>query len=211
MKTPLRPRHVAAMIAASLSLYSITAFAEEESRLNGFYVNGFAGMAVLDSTVQFPETPTRPAGKFVDQGGDGPILGARGGWGRLVSRHLYLGAEAEFTVPLNVTSRLMAYGAEYRARLRNEAGVFGRIGWSPERNSLFFLRAGVTIPRQSFQSVRDGNDPGADWSVVPTIGIGAETHITRNVAARVDATYSIPTGVNQIESYRLTAGLVWRF
>lgn len=210
MKTYLKPKHVAAMVGASLCLYSITAFAEE-NRLNGFYVNGFAGIAVLDSTVEFPETATRPAGKIVDQGGDGPIFGMRAGWGRMATRHLYLGTEAELTLPLNVTSRLMAYGAEYRARLRNEAGVFGRIGWSPEGNSLFFLRAGVTVPRQSFQSVRDGNDPGTNWSVVPTIGLGAETHLTRNVAARIDATYSMPTGVNRIESYRLTAGLVWRF
>lgn len=192
-------------------MISSAAFAQE-SRLPGFYLGGFAGAAVLDSTVTFPATDTRPAAKFVDQGGDGPIFGLRAGWGTMISQHGYAGAEAEFIVPYNVTSRLQALGAEYRARLRNEVGVYGRLGWSPEGNSLFFMRAGVTVPRQNFESVQGGNNAGnADWTLVPSLGLGAETHLTRNLVARIDATYSWPSGTNVIESYRMTAGLAWRF
>lgn len=184
----------------------------QDNRLSGFYLGAFGGMVVLDSTIVFPATETRPAAKFVDQGGDGPIFGVRAGWGTMIGRHTYAGAEAEFIVPYNATSRLMALGAEYRARLRNEIGLYGRLGWSPEGNSLFFMRAGVTVPRQTFESVQGGNDSGGtDWSMVPTIGLGAETHLTRNLVARIDATYSWPSGTNVIESYRMTAGLAWRF
>jgi hypothetical protein len=196
-----------ALLAAGL-LGAAPAHAQEV-RLDGFYLGVFGGMAVVDSTVVIPATATRPAAKFVDQGGDGAVVGLRAGWGRLVSRHVYLGVEGEFLLPINVTSRLMALGVEYRDSLRNEFGVHGRVGWSPEGNSLFFLRAGMTIPRQSFENVPGGSRE--TWSVAPSIGLGAETHLSRHLVARIDATYSWPTGDNRMESYRMTAGLAWRF
>ncbi|WP_198377688.1 outer membrane beta-barrel protein [Neoroseomonas rubea] len=196
------------LLAAALAATALPA-AAEEARLNGVYLGVFGGMAVIDSTVVIPATATRPAAKFVDQGGDGAILGLRAGWGTMISRHGYAGVEGEFLLPIEVTSRLMALGVEYRDRLRNEFGLYGRLGWSPEGNSLFFLRAGMTIPRQSFDAV-----PGASretWSVAPAIGLGAETHLSRHLVARIDATYSWPSGDNRMESYRMTAGLAWRF
>ncbi len=200
------------LVASCISLAG-TGAAAEGSRLSGFYLGGFGGVVVLDSTVVFPATTTRPEAKFVDQGGDGVVLGVRGGWGTMVGRNTYAGVEAEFVAPMNVTSRLMALGTEYRARLRNEVGVYGRVGWAPAgQNSMMFLRAGVSVPRQTFQAVQGGNTAkGADWSLVPTVGIGAETHLSRNLVARIDATYSWPQGTNVIESYRMTAGLAWRF
>jgi hypothetical protein len=102
----------------------------QTAEIEGFYISSFAGLAVLDSTVSFPATENRPAAKFVDQGGDGAIFGGRVGWGRLVTQHVYLGGELEGVFPWGVTSRLMAFGVEYRARLQAEAGAYGRIGWS---------------------------------------------------------------------------------
>lgn len=194
--------------AIALAATALPAHAQEV-RLNGFYLGVFGGMAVIDSTVTIPATATRPAAKFVDQGGDGPVVGLRAGWGSMISRHGYAGIEADLLLPIDVTSRLMAMGVEYRDRLRNEFGVFGRLGWSPEGNSLFFLRAGMTIPRQSFENVPGGTRD--TWSVAPAIGLGAETHLSRRLVARIDATYSWPTGENRMESYRMTAGLAWRF
>lgn len=194
--------------AIALAAAALPAHAQEV-RLNGFYLGVFGGMAVIDSTVTIPATATRPAAKFVDQGGDGAVVGLRAGWGSMISRHGYAGIEADLLLPIDVTSRLMAMGVEYRDRLRNEFGVFGRLGWSPEGNSLFFLRAGMTIPRQSFENVPGGTRD--TWSVAPAIGLGAETHLSRRLVARIDATYSWPTGENRMESYRMTAGLAWRF
>jgi opacity protein-like surface antigen len=202
------PRIARPLLAAVLAGAALPALAEEV-RLDGFYLGIFGGMAVLDSTVVIPATDTRPAAKFVDQGGDGAVVGLRVGWGSMISRHGYAGLEGDFLLPIEVTSRLMALGVEYRDRLRNEFGVFGRLGWSPEGNSLFFLRAGMTIPRQSFDNVPGGTRD--TWSVAPAIGLGAETHLSRHLVARIDATYSWPTGDNRMESYRMTAGLAWRF
>ena len=203
----------ATALAMSMPLLPAAAWSQEPATtpVSGFYANIFAGMIVLDSTIVFPATATRPAAKFVDQGGDGAIFGARLGWGTLVTRNIYLGAEIEGTYPWNVTSRLMAFGAEYRARLRSEIGAFGRIGWSPDGRSMAFFRAGVTVPRQNFEAVQDGANTGADWRVVPALGLGAEVALSRHLAFRVDATYSMPNGDNLFESYRLNAGLTYRF
>lgn len=76
---------------------------------------------------------------------------------------------------------------------------------------IFGARAGVTVPRQSFQSVENGAPANADWSLVPAFGLGGEVHVTQSVAIRFDATYSIPSGANRIESWRMTAGALWRF
>lgn len=214
MRSWILSKYCRVFVGSALALLAMgganRAFGADES-VNGFYVSGFAGMIVLDSTVEFPETPTRPAAKFVDQGGDGVILGARAGWGRLVTQRVYLGGELEATIPWNVTSRLMAFGTEYRARLRSEFGAFARIGWSFDSRSLVFLRAGLTIPTQNFQSVENGSNARANWTAVPTLGVGAEVPIGGSWAARVDASYSWPNGANAIESYRLTASLTYRF
>ena len=202
---------VSALIAAVAILATAPAARAEESRFSGFHLGAFAGVALIDSTVEFPATATHPAAKFVDQGGDGPIFGIRGGWGAMIGDQTYAGVEGEFLVPYNVTSRLMALGVEYRARLRNEFGLYGRIGIMPDRASLLYLRAGLTIPRQNFEVVQGGNAPGADWSLVPAIGLGAEGFVSRNLALRLDATYSVPTGTNKMESWRVTAGVVWHF
>ena len=119
----------------------------EQAAISGFFLNGFAGAAVIDSTVSFAATASRPAGRFVDQGGDGLLVGARLGWGTVLASHLYAGAELEGVAPYNVTSRLMAYGAEYRTRLRNEVGAYARLGWTSDGGSLVFIRAGFSMPR----------------------------------------------------------------
>ncbi|WP_137124870.1 hypothetical protein [Roseomonas sp. HF4] len=183
--------------------------AAQEDRLGGFHIGIFGGEAILDSTVTIPATATSPGAVFVDQGGDGFIFGARAGWGRLVTERAYLGIEGEAIVPYNVTSRLNALGVEYRARLRNEFGVYGRIGYAPARDGMVYFRAGLTVPRQSFQST--GGQDGADWTLVPAFGVGGEIHVTHDIALRVDATYSVPSGANRIESWRLTGGILWRF
>ena len=108
----------------------------EGPNVSGYYINGFAGAAIIDSTVRFAATADRPAGRFVDQGGDGLLVGARLGWGTVMATHVYVGAEVEGVAPYDVSSRLMAYGAEYRARLRNEIGAYARLGWTSDGGSL---------------------------------------------------------------------------
>lgn len=200
-------------LALSAPLIPAISFAEESSAppVTGFYANAFAGMIVMDSTIVFPATESRPQAKFVDQGGDGALFGARLGWGTLVSQHIYTGIEAEGLVPWNATSRLKAFGVEYRTRLRSEIGAYGRIGWSPDGRSLLFFRAGLTVPRQNFETVQDGARRGADWTAVPALGLGAEVPLTRHVAFRIDASYTWPNGDNIFETYRLNAGLTYRF
>jgi hypothetical protein len=79
-------------------------------------------------------------------------------------------------------------------------------------HSLIYLRAGVSVPRQNFESVQGGNDAkSADFTLVPTIGGGMEMNFSRRFFGRADITYSWPTGENAIESYRFTAGLGIRF
>ena len=196
--------------AVACLLLPCSAFAVED-RLSGFYIGGFAGAAVIDSTVELPATETTPAVKFVDQGGDGAIFGLRLGWGTMLSRQAYAGIEAEAIIPHEVTSRLMAMGVEYRARLRGEVGLYGRLGWSVDGNTLLFLRAGLSVPRQTFTSPRHAGGEDTDWSVAPGFGLGIETHLTRNLLVRMDIHYSAPSGTNSLELYHLTAGLAWRF
>lgn len=200
------------LLGVSISLACAAPAQSQESQVSGFYINGFAGAAIIDSTVRFAATPDRPAGRFVDQGGDGLLVGGRFGWGSVVATHLYLGAEAEGVAPYNVTSRLMAYGAEYRARLRNEVGAYARIGWTLNGGSLIFARAGFSMPRQIFQSTQSPTGRNsADWSAVPAFGVGAEVPIWGPVFARVDVGYSLQHGANRLETYRLNAGLTLRF
>lgn len=204
---------------SALAMLGCLAFAPQHAwadgrnaEVDGYYVGLFAGAVVIDSTVDFPATETRPAGRIVDQGGDGLILGVRAGWGTMLDRTIYAGFEGEIVLPHNVTSRLDAYGAEYRARLRNELGVYGRLGWVTYGHSLIYLRAGVSVPRQNFESVQGGNDAkSADFTLVPTIGGGMEMNFSQRLFGRADITYSWPTGENAIESYRFTAGLGMRF
>ena len=127
---------------------------------------------------------------------------------RALGERLYLGAEIEGLWPLAVTSRLNAAGAEYRARLRQEVGAYGRIGYSPDGRSLVYLRGGLTIPRQVFETAHQAS---ARWQPGPAIGAGAEVALTENLLIRLDATWDLPAGRNSLESYRMSAGIVWRF
>ena len=60
---------------------------------------------------------------------------------------------------------------EARARLRNEFGLYGRLGYSAAPGSMIYARAGMTLPRQSFQSAGGSADGGADWTLVPAFGV----------------------------------------
>ena len=182
----------------------------QDSRLPGFYIGGFGGLAVIDSTIDLPATDTAPAVKLVDQGGDGFIFGLRGGWGTLLSHSSYAGIEAEGIIPANVRSRMMAMGVEYTADLRGEIGVYGRLGWAPDENSLVFLRVGAVALGQSFSTSR-GTGDSSEWDIVPAIGVGMETHLTRNLLVRIDFHYTAQAGANAMEVFHMTAGLGWRF
>lgn len=210
----MRQRIVWMIIASaliSLPLLATQAAASDRRPVEGPYIGAFAGLIVLDSTVVFPATSTRPAAKFVDQGGDGIAFGLRAGWGRLVGENTYVGIELEGILPHNATSRLMAAGMEYRARLRSEVGLYGRLGWSPDGRNLIYTRFGLTVPKQNYQSVREPANARAEWTPVPTIGVGHEIALTDRVSTRVDVTYSFPNGPNILESYRMTLGLTYRF
>lgn len=206
---PVLRRALRAALLLALLLQPLAAAAEaREDRLSGVTLGAFFGLAVLDSTVTAP----RPGGgaplRFVDQGGDGMIYGLRLGYGRLLAGGVYLGAEIEGLLPIGVTSRLNAAGVEYRARLREELGAYGRIGWSPDGRTLLYLRAGLTVPHQVFET-----GTGAQSRSTPAValGAGAEVFVTRQLGIRLDGTWDLPAGRNDLESYRVSAGLVWRF
>jgi hypothetical protein len=168
--------------------------------MDGFNVNVFGGVATLDSTVSFPATATTPAAKFVDLGGDGLLIGARAGWGRSRPSGLYLGAELGGILPHGVTSRLSAFGIEYRARFTSELGAYGRIGFTPGGGHRLCARAGVSVPRQAFESA--GGVPSSDrWTPAPAVGVGAEVALAPRWAARFDTTYSFPSSNTAIESW----------
>ena len=182
----------------------------EGSRLHGFYIGAFGGLAVLDSTVNLPATDSTPNVKLVDQGGDGFIFGLRAGWGTNFNHSGYAGIEVEGILPNNVRSRMMAMGVEYTAHMRGEVGFYGRLGWAPDENSMIFLRAGAAAFRQSFTNSR-GTGESTEWDIVPAIGVGMETHLTRNLLVRIDFHYTGQAGMNAMEAYHVTAGLAWRF
>ncbi|HYF09444.1 MAG TPA: outer membrane beta-barrel protein [Acetobacteraceae bacterium] len=195
-------------LLAALALLLPGAARAQEDRLSGLYINAFFGLAVLDSTVTVPGTGGAPPMRFVDQGGDGMIYGLRLGYGHRFSEGLYLGAEIEGLLPISVTSRLMAAGVEYRARLRQEIGAYGRVGYSLDGRSLLFFRAGLTVPHQVFETGAEAQSrrtPGL------ALGAGAEVLVLPRVGIRLDGTWDLPAGRNDLESYRATLAVVWRF
>lgn len=199
-----------AALAATLLLAPLAARAEEarEDRLSGFTAGAFFGMAVMDSTVDAPNPAGGPPLRFVDQGGDGMIYGLRLGYGRLLDRGLYLGAELEGLLPIAVTSRLNAAGVVYRARLREEIGGYLRAGYAPDGRTLLYIRAGLTMPHQVFET-----GVAATGNTTPhlAIGAGAEVFVTPRIGIRLDGTWDMPAGRNDLESYRVSAGFVFRF
>ena len=208
MQAPARRRAAPLALALMLLLAPAAARAEADDRISGLYINAFFGLAVMDSTVNIPAQGSRPAMRFVDQGGDGMIYGLRLGYGRRLEDGLYLGAEIEGLLPIMVTSRLMAAGAEYRARLRQEVGGYLRIGYSLDGRSLLYVRGGLTLPRQVFET---GESAQSRSTPAVAVGAGAEVHVSPRAAIRLDATWNLPSGRNDLESYRLSAGVVWRF
>ncbi|MES2710043.1 MAG: hypothetical protein V4653_00535, partial [Pseudomonadota bacterium] len=114
--------------------------------VEGFYVGAFAGAIIVDSKVTIHDNGTQSSARLQDIGA---ILGLRGGWGMRLTPGLYVGAELEGLIPANVNSRYSALGQTYRRRIREEIGVYGRVGWSPDGQSLLFLRAGMAAPLDS--------------------------------------------------------------
>lgn len=184
---------------------------ETSDRLSGIYIGAFAGAVVLDSTVRFATEKPKGGPKLVDQGGDGQIGGLRAGWGAMLNDHVYLGLEVEASKTHRAISRYNSHRSDYQSNLEGDFGTYGRLGWSPEGNSLIFVRAGVSAQDYKVRASRRlvGHLGGA--VVAPSLGLGLETHLTPGLAARIDATHAMPTGPLQQETYRVTMGLSWRF
>jgi opacity protein-like surface antigen len=205
-------------------------------QLSGFYIGAFAGYAGLNTTVITPATtvttiasvpvtvqtpsgpqtttvtgPARvqvPSQQLKDQGGGGAIFGLRAGYGRLLWRDVYLGAELDVTFPQLATTHLQVLGRSVTGHLETEAGLYARAGWTPNGSTLFFARAGLAIPRQV---VRSGTVKSESWTVTPALGLGIEHALTRHIAARIDLVFMPSVGDNQIGSTRGTVGIAYRF
>lgn len=176
----------------------------------GFHAGVFAGGVRIESSVAVPAMGPRPAKTVDDQGATGFLFGAVAGYGRLFPSGLYLGAELEFAVPQDVVSRVRIHGREMRARLTTDGGVFVRAGASWDGQGLAFLRAGVTVPRQAFETA-GGREVSNRWLATPAVGAGFELPLSRTVALRGDVTYAFPAGENPVDSLRATLGLTHRF
>ena len=165
--------------------------------IEGFYVGAFAGAIVVDSKVTLRGNGTQTSARLRDTGA---ALGLRGGWGMRLTPSLYAGLELEGMFPIDVNSSYSALGQTYRREIYSEIGAYGRLGWSPDGQSLLFLRAGTAASM------------GGDYpAFVAVIGAGAEMPISQRLAGRVDVAYSFPFTRNHVEIYRLTAGVVLRF
>jgi hypothetical protein len=176
----------------------------------GFYAGAFIGGVQLRSSLDVPARGPFPATSVTDQGASGFLFGGVAGFGRLLPGGLYLGAEFELAVPQNVVSRVRVYNQEMRARLTTDGGVFIRGGYSWDGRGLVFARAGVTLPRQAFETV-GGREVGNRWLVTPALGGGAEFLVAPRTALRLDVTYTFPGGENPVDSLRGTLGLTYRF
>lgn len=177
-------------------------------RLSGTYLNIFAGLISLDSTVQITATERGSGGKFVDQGGDGGFYGVRLGYGQATGMWYFAG-ELEGVFANNVRSRLATTGAEYRARLKDEGGAYLRAGYSPDGTWVMFGRLGLSVPRQLFEI--EGTPTSRRWQPTPVIGVGAEFVLEGGLGLRFDWSYGFPTGTNVIETYRATFALAYHF
>lgn len=148
-----------------------------------FYVNPFAGMTIFDSTVTVGGT------KLIDQGGDAINFGVRAGW--LSSGPYFFGGEIEGN-GFSGRSRAIVNGQTYNYALEWGVGAYGRVGWRTLNSSAFFARAGVLTTNQDTR---------------PDFGVGAEVWIGNGLLARIDLGYA----PGDVEFYRMTGGLVFRF
>lgn len=158
----------------------------------GLYVNPFAGMVVVDSTITVGEQ------KLVDQGGDMLAAGVRGGWGVRRPSGLYLGAEVE-AWGASGRSRACVNGQCFSYALDGGVGAFARVGWQTEGRALFFVRGGT----QALFS-----NQGTQWA--PAVGIGAEVPFAPRWRARLDVTYAW-TSQDRREFTQVSVGVVREF
>lgn len=165
--------------------------------VEGFYVGAFAGALVAQSKVTIEGNGTQSSASLQDSGA---VLGLRGGWGMRLTPGLYTGLELEGMFPIDVNSRYSALGQTYRREINSEIGAYARLGWSPDGQSLLFLRGGAATPLNANTT-----------TLIGVVGVGAEMPIAQRLAGRVDVSYSFPYTRNQVEIYRMTAGLVLRF
>jgi hypothetical protein len=155
-----------------------------------------------------PATVKVPPQRLKDQGGSGAVFGLRAGYGRVLWEEVYLGAEADLTFPQLAESHWEIMGRSVKASLQTEAGFYGRAGWTPNQQTLFFVRAGLAVPRQV---VRSGAIKVERWTVTPAVGVGIEHALTRHLSARIDVTFMPSVTDNQIGSIRGTVGVAFRF
>jgi hypothetical protein len=207
---PCPPRWPALALLATLAGPAPALAEPIAPALGGFHVGAFLGGVQLRSSLDVPARGPFPATTVTDQGASGLLFGGVAGYGRLLPGGLYLGAEVEIAVPQNVVSRVRVYNQEMRARLTTDGGVFLRGGYSWDGRSLVFARAGVTLPRQAFETV-GGREVANRWLATPALGAGAEFLVAPQLALRLDATYTFPGGENPVDSLRGTLGLSWRF
>lgn len=188
---------LAAWIATGAFAGAVAQRSNGAAPIEGFYVGAFAGAITVDSKVTIQGSGTQSTARLQDAGA---VLGLRGGWGMRLTPGLYAGLELEGMVPLDVNSRYSALGQTYRREIRSEIGAYGRLGWSPDGQSLLFLRGGVATPLNANTT-----------TLIAVVGVGGEVPIGQRLAGRVDVSYSFPYTRNDVEIYRLTAGLVVRF
>jgi hypothetical protein len=204
--------------------------------LDGLYIGAFGGYASLNATLVTPATsmtttvpvqatiPTPlgpqtavynvpatiqvPSQRLKNQGGSGAIFGVRLGYGRILWDEAYLGAELDVTFPQLAEANLQVLGRPVKAGLWTEGSLYFRAGWTPNRQTLFFIRGGIAVPRQVVQS---GAFKAERWSATPAIGVGIEHALTEHLLARADITVMPAVTDNQMGSLRGTIGIAYRF
>lgn len=204
--------------------------------LSGFYIGAFGGYASLNGTLATPATsittnvPVRaiiptplgpqtvtttvpatiqvPPQRLKDQGGSGALFGIRLGYGRILWEEFYFGGEADLSFPQLVEANLQVMGRSVTAGLRTEGSFYLRAGWTPNQETLLFVRAGVAVPRQVIQS---GAFKAERWSPTPAVGVGIEHALTQHFSVRADITIMPAVTDNQIGSLRGTIGVAYRF
>ncbi len=225
-----------AWAGAALGLLMQPSVAMAQPDLGGFYIGTFGGGAFLEADIVTPavtrtttvqttvpvQTPfgvqnravsvsvpvTLPSQRLRSQGGSGAIFGGRAGYGVLLDGQYYLGAEVEVTFPQLAEMRLNLFGQTLKGSLDTEFGIHLRAGWTPNGQTLLFLRGGVAVPRQRFEI---GTTTVERWAPTPAIGVGMEHLLASGVSGRIDLGYYPALEDNQIGSFRGTLGIGYRF
>ena len=138
-------------------------------------------------------------------------VGVRLGYGKVIFENIYLGAEAEGSLPFRASTEQYALGVRYITKTEAEGAGFVRLGWTPDGQSMVFVRAGalnlnrsVEVPQYNYRTKSDGG-----WA--PAFGVGLEVGLSQNASVRLDMSHANTSGDSNLKTFQGSIGISYRF